>query len=371
MASRKIAVVSPSQLEQVQETFIRAHAALIPNTLFLYGGKLPYYAEGNEKVIRFTMLSRLIFKVKKALGFIGDMTYHQTEVALYLKKHKVDAILAEYGDTGAELLPVAKSLNLDLFVHFHGADISMHHILEKYGTAYKEMFAYSKAIFSVSDPMTSKMIELGCPKEKIVKNVYGPNNSYFDIEIDYSLNNLVALGGFVDQKAPYFTIMAFQKVLEVLPDAKLIFGGTGALFNTCVNLAKYLQIENSIEFVGFVYPKDVPELFKKGSVFVQHSMTALKGDTEGTPVAIMEAMASGMSVISTYHAGIPGVIENGLNGYLVQEGDVDSMAQYMIQLLKSPQERETLGKNARELVKEKYTMNMHINRIIDSINSKN
>ena len=88
-------------------------------------------------------------------------------------------------------------------------------ILDEYGEKYKKMFAYAKNIFSVSNPMTKKMIELGCDPNKIIKNTYGPGDHFFEVKPDYSKNTIVALGGFVNQKAPYFTIMALSNSLMI------------------------------------------------------------------------------------------------------------------------------------------------------------
>ena len=362
MVNKKIAVISPSQLEQVNETFIRAHVDLLDNTKFLYGGRVPYYAEGGERVIRFTFFSKLVYKLKRKLN-LTVLSYNEYECAAYLKKNNFTTILAEYGDVGAEMTIIAKELNLELFVHFHGADISMHHILDEYGEKYKKMFAYAKNIFSVSNPMTKKMIELGCDPNKIIKNTYGPGDHFFEVKPDYSKNTIVALGGFVNQKAPYFTIMAFAKIVKEIPDAILYFGGSGPLYNAAVYMAEYFGIEENVVFTGFVHPKDCSAHIAKGSVFVQHSVTAIAGDTEGTPVAIMEAMAAGLPIVSTIHAGIPEVVKNNFNGFVVEEKDVDGMAKQIIYLLKNKEKKEEFGKNARQLVKEKYLLVSHINRI--------
>jgi glycosyltransferase involved in cell wall biosynthesis len=366
MTIKKIAVVSPSQLEQVNETFIRAHVELLENTKFLYGGRIPFYSEGGEKVIRFSLVSKLIYKIKQKLG-LTNFSYNQYECAAYLKRNKFTTILAEYGDVGAEMTVIARELNLELLVHFHGADISMHHILEEYGEKYKRMFAYAKNIFSVSNPMTEKMVEMGCDPDKIIKNTYGPGNHFFDVKPDYSKSTVVALGGFVNQKAPYFTIMAFMEVLKEVPNATLYYGGSGPLYNTAVNMAEYYGISKNVIFTGFIHPRDCAKHLSKGSVFIQHSLTAIAGDTEGTPVAIMEAMAAGLPIISTIHAGIPEVVKNDFNGNLVEEKDVDGMAKHLIDLLKNPEKKEKLGESARKLVKEKYLLEVHINRIRTAI----
>lgn len=68
-------------------------------------------------------------------------------------------------------------------------------------------------------------------------------------------------------------------------------------------------------------------------MFVQHSVEAMTGDCEGTPVAILEAQCSGLPVVATRHTGIADVIVNGKTGFLCEEGDIDGMAENMIRVL--------------------------------------
>src|SRR5690606_9989960 len=118
----------------------------------------------------------------------------------------------------------------------------------------------------------------------------------------------------------------FKKAAENHSDAKLIMAGDGQLLNTCQNLIRYLGIESQVEFVGIIAPEKFRHLLTESRGLVQHSITAESGDMEGTPVAVLEASAAGIPVISTFHAGIPDVIKNGETGLLCEEHDVYGMA---------------------------------------------
>jgi colanic acid/amylovoran biosynthesis glycosyltransferase len=72
-------------------------------------------------------------------------------------------------------------------------------------------------------------------------------------------------------------------------------------------------------------------------ILLAPSITADSGDEEGTPVVIMEALASGVPVISTLHAGIPEVVQDGGSGYLVPERDVPQLASVLTRLVQSPE----------------------------------
>jgi len=100
--------------------------------------------------------------------------------------------------------------------------------------------------------------------------------------------------------------------------------------------------------------------------FLHHSVTAANGDTEGMPNAIMEAMAMELPVISTYHSGIPELVEDGVNGYLVQEKDVEAYAYRLSAIMTwplQPANREKImdiceiGGHARQLTRIYQTVN--------------
>ena len=97
--------------------------------------------------------------------------------------------------------------------------------------------------------------------------------------------------------------------------------------------------------------------------FVQHSMVAPDGDSEGSPVAVMEAQLSGLPVVATRHAGIPEVVLEGQTGLLVDEGDEDGMAQAIAHLLLDPAFAARLGDCGRRRVQERFTIEHHLQQI--------
>ena len=94
--------------------------------------------------------------------------------------------------------------------------------------------------------------------------------------------------------------------------------------------------------------------------FVQHSVVAANGDSEGTPVTILEASSSGLPVVSTRHAGIKEAVVDGFTGFLTDEYDVAGMAANIVKLAKSPQLAVELGNNGRARMKAKYELSSRI-----------
>jgi glycosyltransferase involved in cell wall biosynthesis len=95
---------------------------------------------------------------------------------------------------------------------------------------------------------------------------------------------------------------------------------------------------------------------QEADIFLQHSMTDFdSGDEEGLPVAILEAMADALPIVSTKHAGIPEAVEEGRTGFLVEEGDSTEMAQRIISLAKDPENRIQFGYSGWEKAKEQFS----------------
>jgi glycosyltransferase involved in cell wall biosynthesis len=276
------------------------------------------------------------------------------------KKHRIDKVYAEFGPIGAAIMPVCKKMNLPLIVNFHGLDASVEQVLIDYEKQYKELFEYAEYIVAVSKLMKNRLIAMGAPSEKTVYTPCAPNDSFFNIEPTFAENAFVAIGRFVDKKAPYYTILAFRKVLDKFPDAKLYMCGDGLLHDMCVNLVNYFKMSDNVIFHGSVKPDFLKQLYGKVVGFVQHSITASNGDMEGTPVAVLEASAAGLPVVATKHAGIPDVIQHEKTGLLVEEHDVDTMATYMTALLKDRDYARTMGQAGRALIKSDFSMERHI-----------
>jgi glycosyltransferase involved in cell wall biosynthesis len=97
--------------------------------------------------------------------------------------------------------------------------------------------------------------------------------------------------------------------------------------------------------------------------FVQHSIRPGDGDSEGTPVAILEAGMSGLPVVSTRHAGIKDVVIHNETGFLVDEGDIDGMAACMLLLARDAAQAATLGARAHHHIRTNFSMDQHIARL--------
>lgn len=342
------------------ETFIKAQVDFLSVKLVMYGDWLPIYY-GNNISIKNKFKAK-INKFSNAL-FNKNVFSHFSDYVTLLKNNKIDVVLAQYGPSGVRLSKICKVANIPLVVHFHGFDASEYDVLNFYEIEYKKMFVHAKKIIAVSKAMKSRLISLGCPENKIALIPYGPNNLFFENRPTFKSNVFFAIGRFVDKKAPYLTLMAFYELLKEYPEAKLKMGGSGELLNTCKNMVIAWGIVENVIFLGVLKPEETIKEMEDAIAFVQHSVIADNGDSEGTPVAILEAQAAGLPVISTFHAGIPDVVIDKETGFLVNEKEIFEMKDAMVKLISNKELAKKMGDNGRERIKREFTMDNYINKL--------
>jgi colanic acid/amylovoran biosynthesis glycosyltransferase len=364
--NKKIAVISVNA-SAYSETFIKAQVDLLPAALVLHSGWLP--TKKNDKDI--------IHKYKKYINdivkpvFKSDLFSLKSAIVKILKKEKIEAVLAQYGPGGCAMIEVCKTAKIPLFVHFLGFDASHEPTLNAYSALYQELFREAEGIIAVSKKMAGKIVELGCPTHKIVVTPCGPNDNFFKLNPTFTNNVFFGYGRFVDKKAPYLTVLAFKEVLKKHADAKLILGGEGELLHTCKSIAKAYGIENNVTFPGILKPEEAMKLMETSLAFVQHSIVADSGDSEGTPVAVVEASTAALPVIATWHAGIPDVIINNETGFLVNECDISAMATAMLQLIENKGLAKSMGLAGRKRIKNNFSMDHYISTLRNLINGTN
>ena len=370
---KNILIVSPTKIG-LTETFIRAHIdQLYGNVFYLYGWDLDFKTQADVSLIQlYKPKSSFLTKFKSLLPhyiyfrLLQKQKKNYTKQALikrYIKEHHIDVVMAEYGTAGSFITPICKNLDIPLLVHFHGFDASRKDTLNNFKKGYELMFSYATKIIVVSNAMKQALVGQGCPETKLLINTYGPHPDYLNIEPDNNSNFIISVGRHTYKKAPYLTILAFQKVLERHPNLKLKMIGDGELFDVSKNLVKSLGLENDIILLGGLERKEIVKHLEKAFLFVQHSIVASNGDSEGTPVGIIEAMAAGLPVVSTRHAGIPDVVIENKAGLLVDENNIEEMATYMLKLVENRDLAEIMGQKGKIRIKNYFSLDKHLETI--------
>ena len=175
-----IALVSSAK-NAYSETFIQAHKKYLKgNIKYYFDGGIPKQLEGKGK-LRTNLKDKVLGKLQKR----DNLFYLNKALESSFKKEKIDLIFVEYGNNANKILPICKSLNIPMIIHFHGYDIHIKNIVED-NNRYKELFSYASYIIGVSKSMCNKLQEIGCPKDKIIYTPCAPNDIFQNIESDFS-----------------------------------------------------------------------------------------------------------------------------------------------------------------------------------------
>jgi len=353
-------------------TFIRAHIQLLPaKMVVLYGnyfraaGKggsiVACDSEGHDKPL-LPLTYRFTKRISRCFQSCADNRFEKSVLTRFLVTNKVDAVLAEFGPTGVAVMEACNEAQVPLIAHFHGNDAYAYPTLER--TAYQALFGQAVSIVAVSREMVERLRGLGAPDEKLYYNPCGVDTTLFQGG-DPALAPPVFLtvGRLVSKKGLDLTLRAFSETAKSIPDARLVVIGNGTQWEACKQLAVKLNIADKVDFQGVKSHTEVAAVMKRVRAFVQHSRRTSSGQSEGTPMTILEAGASGIPVVATRHAGIPDAVIDGETGLLVEEGDVAAMAGHLTRLASDPNLAARLGAAARHRIRREFSLEKRINSL--------
>jgi colanic acid/amylovoran biosynthesis glycosyltransferase len=359
--------ITRSERYSYSETFIRDQIAgfsKFAEVFTIHSGRLPQRNEDGSLLspFPFWVLHNIVKGVTgKRNNFFGNYGLKR-----FFRQNKIDVVLANYGLSAAHLAPICRDLNIPLLVIFHGHDATDKKLLDEYQDKYKALFAYASFVIAVSGDISSGLVRLGANPNKMKVVPCGVNVGKFKPSGTIKENLFVAVGRFVAKKGPLYTIQAFHLVWKKYSAAKLVMiGNKTGLFNECEQLVAKLGMEQAVIFTGILSQDEITTWMNRALAFVQHSTTAPNGDTEGTPVSILEASASGLPVISTFHGGIKEAIVHTKTGFLVDEKDIEKMAEYMIKLIEDHSLASAMGNEGRAWISDHYSQEKQIKKLYD------
>lgn len=355
MSALRTVIVSPNR-DAWSETFIRAHIERLPGEhLVLTDGFLPKRYEDGSAIMDIHGFAKFMRSVRLRLGSTWDRE-HAKSVLAVLKAYAPEVVLAEYGPTGSALLPICRRLGIPLVVHFHGVDAFSTKLLAEQDN-YRALLSEAAAIVAVSREMEQQLLSLGAPRERLHYNCYGIDIERFTTGSPAaSAKRFVAIGRFVEKKAPLLTLRAFHQAWVKDPEIRLTMIGDGPLKAECEAFVQANGLVQAVTFAGVLAHTDVANLLRSARAFVQHSVISGDNDHEGTPLAVLEAMATGIPVVATRHAGIPDVVRDGEHGLLCAEHDVEGMSGSISKLAADPDLAGRMGEAGRRNVEAHYTM---------------
>lgn len=255
-----------------------------------------------------------------------------------------------FGPNGAlyEALRRNSFISGPVITTFHGADISAR--LARHPHCYDQLFLHGDLFLPISRLWADRLRSLGCPSSKIVVLHMGINVEEYRVERRSRTADtkiiMLTVSRLSEKKGIEFALRAFKKVLDRMThkvDLEYQIIGDGPDRDRLQALSHELGLDRNVRFLGSKGSSDIKRHLRDGDIFLLPSVTAADGDMEGIPVAIMEAMASGLPVVSTLHSGIPELVVAGKTGLLAPEREVDILAGHIALLVGDPEMRGKLG----------------------------
>lgn len=216
----------------------------------------------------------------------------------------------------------------------------------KYGLKNIDLFiAPSKYMQNMAKADVSPIIHLPNFVEK---------RKFYDLTKNYKL---LFVGRLEKVKGVEFLIESIPYILKIFPKTILTVVGDGRNKFELIKLVKKFKIEKQVRFAGWIQSENLDSYYKESSIIIIPSIWP-----ENFPTVCYEAMSAGRPIIGSIVGGIPEIVDDGINGYLVEPGNSERIAEKVIQLFADRKLLEEMGKNARKKA-EKFNKNIYANQI--------
>jgi len=293
----------------------------------------------------------------------------RTKYSILPKSYRqCDIAYCQFGYIGtkiAKLIKKGRGPQGKLVVCFRGSDITKH--LKEELIQYRQLFGAGDLFLPVCDYFRRKLIFLGCdPKKIVVHHSAIDCKKFINKKKKLSRNgeiHIVSIGRLIGKKGLDDALKAVIRIIKKYPHVRYTIVGDGEMREDLERLIEKNGMKNKITLFGWANRDEVVSILNKADIFLLPSKTSSDNNKEGIPNVLKEAMACGLPVISTYHAGIPELVEDGVSGFLVPEGDIDQIAAKIEYLIKNKNQWSAMGKAGRKKIEQEYEIESVVNKL--------
>jgi glycosyltransferase involved in cell wall biosynthesis/O-antigen/teichoic acid export membrane protein len=220
-------------------------------------------------------------------------------------------------------------------------------------------FAYKNATYLTISESTKKDMEMIGLSENEIKIIYpGANLEELKPANKEEKPTILYLGRLKSYKSVDVLINAFEKVLDTVPEARLVIAGSGEEESSLRKLVRELGMDEKVEFLGKVTEAAKVSLMQKAWVFVNPSYM------EGWGITTIEANACGTPVVASDVPGLRDSVRNPHSGYLVEYGNPDAFADKILKIITNTSHRKELSENSVEWAK-RFSWDASAKRLIE------
>ena len=257
----------------------------------------------------------------------------------------------------ATFMFLAKLLRKKSIIHFHSFSPETT-INSRYKKIYKYLFSQADCILVLSEYWKREISQTFVLSEKI-NVLYNPSEKP-DLSTKYEKTNRILYAGAINARKGYADLIkAFAKIANRFPEWKIVFAGNGEIEKAKI-LAKEFNIEKQTEFLGWVSGENKSKIFQEASVF------CLPSYAEGLPMAVLDAWAYELPVITTPVGGIPDIVEDDINGIFFDAGNIDKLSQKLEMMIVDENLRNNIMLQSKKLSDTKFNVNV-VNKQLEII----
>ena len=271
---------------------------------------------------------------------------------------KPDAVLAHFGWTGLQLLPIAQRLGVPLAVHLHGFDVwSMAKRSRWYGHAMRRRLRSFDAVIVVGSHQTRWARSNGVAAGRVHCIPCGvPTDDFFPRAHERRAGpvRFIAVGRLHPSKGLDVVLRALRRAVDANADAELTVVGGGEDREPLQRLAAELDLIGRVVFCGPLSGDEVRERVRDADVLVQHSLRLADGSYEGFGVAAAEGAATGLPTLVSDCGGLLDQVVDGETGLVTPQGDVEALASAMQRLSADASLRARLGAAGRQRMVDRF-----------------
>jgi len=287
----------------------------------------------------------------------------------------IDIVYCQFGGWLSEYclrLIDEKNMNSRLIVCLRGSDATSTLINNPH--RYDDLFVKADLFMPVCEHFKNNIIKYGCNPGKVVVHHSAIDCTNFRYRARIKSKDdkvrFIIVASLFERKGIRYALYAIDKLKRKYPNIKLtIIGGNQheqkKAKNVINSLVKKLHLERYVSLLGFQLHNQIVTELNRAHIFLLTSYTSDAGTQEGIPNSLMEAMATGLPVISTYNGGIPELVKDGVSGFLVPEKNVDMLVEKMVYLIEHPECWRSMGKAGSEQVNKEHNRDKATNKLID------
>jgi colanic acid/amylovoran biosynthesis glycosyltransferase len=279
-----------------------------------------------------------------------------------------DIIHCHFGPRGrmAGFLREIGAISGKLVTVFHGVDVSAY--LRHHPDIYRHLFGHGDLFLPVSESWRTRLIEHGCDPTRTRVHRMGVDLERFPFRpLSHAAGQplrVLTIGRMIEKKGIAYGLRAVAELRARQAPVRYTVVGDGPERRALEALAGQLELTDIVSFLGWQDQRAVAQLMRKSDVLLAPSVTDAHGDQEGIPVTLMEAMATGMPVVSTRHSGIPELIEDETSGFLAAERDVPGLVNALQRLGQDPGLATRIGRAARARIAVEFDVQLLNRRLI-------